>query len=165
MRDFCLFTLGINTAYRAGELLSLTIGQVSHLRPGDHLAIRQSKTKKYRSTTLNGVAFEAIQAWLARHPERDNLSAPLFLSQRGDRAIGVPALSRLVKQWCADAGLIGNFGSHTLRKTWGYHQRIRNAAPAPLLMTAYGHATQAQTLAYLGIQEDEINQLYLSMEL
>ncbi|MEP5154111.1 MAG: hypothetical protein ABJQ89_13950, partial [Planktotalea sp.] len=30
-RDLCLFTFGINTAYRAGEILSLTVGQVAHL--------------------------------------------------------------------------------------------------------------------------------------
>ena len=30
----------------------------------------------------------------------------------------------------------------------------------PLLMEAFGHATQRQTLAYLGIQSDEIAQIY-----
>ena len=34
-RDLCLFTMGINTAYRANELLSLTVGQVDHLVAGD----------------------------------------------------------------------------------------------------------------------------------
>ena len=36
-RDYCLFTLGINTAFRANELLSLTIDQVAHLKTGDTL--------------------------------------------------------------------------------------------------------------------------------
>jgi len=42
-RDLCLFTLGINTAYRANEFLSLRIGQVDYLMPGDRLELRQSK--------------------------------------------------------------------------------------------------------------------------
>ena len=165
LRDFCLFTLGINTAYRAGELLSLTIGQVTHLRAGDILEIKQSKTGRHRATTLNRVSVDAIQCWLARHPAAGQEQAPLFLSQRSERALGVAAVNRLVKKWCAEANLSGNFGSHTLRKTWGYHQRVRNNAAIPLLMTAYGHATQAQTLAYLDIQDSEISDLYIGLEL
>ena len=54
-RDLCLFTFGINTAYRAGEILSLTIGQVAHLKAGDRLEVKQSKSGKYRAVTLNKV--------------------------------------------------------------------------------------------------------------
>ena len=56
--------------------------------------------------------------------------------------------------------LKGNYGSHTLRKTWGYWQRTERGTAIPLLMEAFGHATQRQTLAYLGIQSDEIAQIY-----
>ena len=54
---------------------------------------------------------------------------------------------------------------HTLRKTWGYQQRIRHNAPVALLMRAYGHSSEAQTLEYLCIQPDEIRNLYLNQEL
>ena len=64
-RDLCLFTLGINTAYRANELLSLKVGQVQALRAGDVLDLKQRKTHKYRPVTLNATAVTAIQAWLA----------------------------------------------------------------------------------------------------
>lgn len=165
LRDYCLFTLGINTAYRACELLSLSVGQVAHLQIGDLLQIKQSKNGKYRMTTLNGVAIKAIHEWLGCHPAADDPDASLFLSQRTNREIGVAAMNRLVKDWCAEAALEGNYGSHTLRKTWGYHQRKSNSAPIPLLMTAYGHSTQAQTLEYLGIQDTEVSDLYTGMEL
>ncbi len=165
LRDFCLFTLGINTAYRGCELLSLTVGQVAHLRRRDVLAVKQSKNRKYRSVTMNGVAVEVIKAWLADHPARDTPDAPLFLSQRSDTGIGVSALNHMVKRWCAEAGLKGNYGSHTLRKTWGYHQRKVAKTPIPLLMIAFGHSTQAQTLAYLCIQEAEVRDLFTGLEL
>ncbi|HEY9906615.1 MAG TPA: hypothetical protein V6D18_03265, partial [Thermosynechococcaceae cyanobacterium] len=64
-RDLCLFTLGINTAYRANELLSLKVGQVQNLRAGDVLDLKQRKTHKYRPVTLNPAAGTAIQSWLA----------------------------------------------------------------------------------------------------
>ena len=41
-----------------------------------------------------------------------------------------------MKQWCQDVGLRGNFGSHTLGKTWGYQRRMQGAA-IPLLMEAF----------------------------
>lgn len=164
-RNLCLFTLGINTAYRASELLSLTVGQVSHLKAGDILDIKQRKTNEYRMAVLNTVAVSSIQSWLSQHPRSYMGEAPLFLSQRGRRPLSVAAANRLVKSWCHETGLSGNFGSHTLRKTWGYHQRIHNNANVALLMRAFGHATEAQTLEYLCILPDEIRALYLGLEL
>ena len=59
-RDLCLFTLGINTAFRANELLSIRVGQVRDLTVGDVLDVRQSKTNAYRQVTLNRKAVETI---------------------------------------------------------------------------------------------------------
>jgi len=162
-RDLCLFSFGINTAYRAKEILSLKVGQIEHLQAGDRLELWQTKTKKYRPTTLNATVIETVQAWLAVHPDPRPDTA-LFVSQRSRRALTVSTLNNMVKQWCREVGLKGNYGSHTLRKTWGYHQRIQNNAPIPLLMEAFGHSTQAQTLEYLCIQDEEIADLY-AMEL
>ena len=160
-RNLCLFTLGINTAYRANELLSLTVGQVEHLRTGDVLEIKQSKNNQYRQTVVNAAAEQALRYWLDYHPQRFTVDAPLFLSQRRKRALTVAAVNRLVKLWCQAVMLAGNYGSHSLRKTWGYHQRIHNEASVALLMRAFGHTSEAQTLAYLGILPDEIRRLYL----
>ena len=85
-RDLCLFTLGINTAYRANELLSIRIGQVRYLQPGDQLNLKQRKTKKFRPVKLNQSAYQAIQGllqWLDRDESTVNEDAPLFMGQRG----------------------------------------------------------------------------------
>ncbi|MEZ5922018.1 MAG: tyrosine-type recombinase/integrase [Parvularculaceae bacterium] len=167
-RDLCLFVLGVNTAYRANELLSLTCGQVAHLQPGDVIDLKQRKTKKHRSATLNHAAAKSIRQWLAYHPG-PSPDAPLFISRSG-KALSVPTLSNMAKAWCADAGLLGNYGSHTLRKTWGYHQLRRNKETKPqmvlpILMHAYGHTSQEQTLDYLCIQSDEVASLFMQVEL
>ena len=44
-RDLCLFTFGINMAFRASELLSLTVEQVKAFRSGDLLGLKESKTR------------------------------------------------------------------------------------------------------------------------
>jgi len=154
--DLCLFTLGINTAYRANELLSLKVGQVKNLQAGEVLDLKQHKTHKYRPVTLNATAAAAIQAWLASGELKPE--DYLFTGQRG--CLTVETMSTWVKTWCHDVGLKGNYGSHTLRKTWGYWQRLERGTAIPLLMEAFGHATQQQTLAYLGIQSNEIAAIY-----
>lgn len=173
-RDFCLFVLGINTAFRASEVLSIRVGQVRHLQPGDRLEVKQKKTKKYRSVTVNSAAHQAIQVQIAekermalkrKNPKILDDDAFLFTGQRGAAAIQVSTLNNMTKDWCRQARLKGNYGSHTLRKTWGFMQRKKQDTPVPLLMQALGHATQRQTMEYLCIQEKEIENVYTAMEL
>ncbi len=96
-RNLCLFTMGINTAYRAGELLSLTVGQVSDLRTSDRLEIKQDKNQKYRAITLNKTTVDAVQNWLAAHPLHNTPTAPLFMSQRGRQPLTVATVNHFVK--------------------------------------------------------------------
>lgn len=73
---------------------------------------------------------------------------------RGSKPLKVSTLNNLVKDWSIRVNLKGNYGNHTLRKTWGLLQRTKQNTPLPL-MQALGHATQRQTMAYLCIQEKE----------
>jgi integrase len=159
-RDFALFVIGINTAFRASELLALTVGQVRHLTSGDTLTIREQKTRKKRDVTINKAAYDAIQKLLATMPVAEDV-APLFQSRKGGKAITVSTLNNMVKGWCSWCNLPGNYGSHTLRKTMGYHHRITFGTDLPTLVKVFGHATQAQTLHYLCIQEDAVKDAFM----
>jgi hypothetical protein len=46
-----------------------------------------------------------------------------------------------------------------MRKTWGFWQ-YKRGKPIPLLMEAFGHTSQKQTLDYLCIQAEEVAELY-----
>ena len=155
-RDLCLFVLGVNTNLRASDLLKITAGQVRDLQPGDEIAINETKTKKPRRITLNKPVVASIQGLLASRDYQDK--DHLFISQRG--TLTVPSVHRLVKTWCRSIGLKGNHGSHTLRKTFGYQQRVKFGTGLPELMVTFNHSTQRQTLEYLCIQPDEIRSIY-----
>lgn len=155
-RDLCLFTLGINTNLRASDLLQITAGQVRHLNPGDDLTLKERKTGKHRRITLNKAVVSSIKELLSSRPYHDD--DPLFLGQRGP--LTVPSVNRLVKQWCKAINLKGNYGSHTLRKTFGYHQRVTFGMGIPELMTVFNHSSQRETLEYLCVQPDEVKSLY-----
>ena len=71
-RNFALFVVGINTAYRASELLIDSTRPGTSSQPGDRLEVKQKKTKKYRAVTLNNGSVVAIQA-LLEHLDRKAL--------------------------------------------------------------------------------------------
>jgi integrase len=154
-----LFILGINTNLRASDLLAIRIDQVRGLKPMDEIDLREKKTGNIRRVSLNKACVEACKALLAVNPGRDD--EPLLRGQRGP--LTVPTVNRLVKGWCRAINLKGNYGAHTLRKTWGYHQRVTFGIGLPELMTVYGHATQRQTLTYLCVQPDEVKNVYANI--
>jgi integrase len=119
-RDLALFTIGINTNLRASDLLQIRAGMVRNLKPMDEIELKERKTGKLRRISLNKSCTDAIQALLESRQYKDD--EPLFSGQRGPLA--VPTANPLVKSWCRTVNLQGNYGSHTLRKTFGYHQRV-----------------------------------------
>jgi integrase len=151
-----LFVIGINTALRASDLLRITVEAVKDLQAGDSFEIKEKKTGKVRRVTCNKACAEAIKRLLITRGSPE--SGPLFVGQRGP--LTVPSVTRLVKSWCAMINLKSNYGSHSLRKTWGYHQRVTFNTDIPTLMSCFGHSSQKQTLEYLCIQPEEIKSVY-----
>lgn len=79
-RDLCLFTLGINTNLRASDLLRIMAGDVRHLQPGDVLQLKEKKTGKTKTITLNKSVVEAIQRLLS---SLEYLDTDFFLRDSG----------------------------------------------------------------------------------
>lgn len=159
-RDLCIFTLGINTNLRASDLVRITVGQVRYLKPGEHFCINERKTGKDRKVTINNTVYQAIQGLLKTLTESEDTS-PLFQSRKGHTPLCIPYLSNLVKSWCREVNMKGNYGSHSLRKSWGYLHRTVFNTSVPVLMEMFNHSTQKQTLAYLGIQQEDIQSAYM----
>jgi integrase len=91
-----LFTIGINTNLRAGDLLQIKAGQVQNIKPMDEIELREQKTGKNRRISLNKACVEVIIKLLASRPYQDE--EPLFIGQRG--RLTVPSVHRLIKTWC-----------------------------------------------------------------
>ena len=82
-------------------------------------------------------------------------------------SLGINLLLKLLKDAAKACGVKQNVGTHTCRKTWGWHQYKYNSDKANLdismLQRAFGHSSPEVTLRYLGITDEEDKALYRNM--
>lgn len=171
------FTLGINLGLRANELLDLKMNQVfspdgsvrlieDEEDTSDGIDIYQSKTKKHRTVFLNAACKDALEWAFPIKGAYLHSEGYLFPSREGG-AIQVGTFRKVLKEAAAACGLKQNIGTHTCRKTWGWHQYKDNSEKANLditmLQRAFGHSSPEVTLRYLGITDEEDKALYKNM--
>ena len=157
LRDYALFTVGINTGLRIGDVLALRLGDVLDERGevSTALRLREQKTNRQTTITLNESAVQALREYLATRDVTD-FDAPLFPGRKRDKPLHRVSVHRLVNQWAHDVGLNGgSYGCHSLRKTWGYQAR-KQGIPIELIQAKLGHRSPAVTRRYIGISQDEI---------
>ena len=151
-RNFALLVVGINTALRASDLLTLKVADVL----ADVICLREQKTGKKREFYLNGAVKKAVAPLIIGRSGDDWL----FPSKTTGQPICVPAFSAMVKHWCFRAGLKGMYASHSLRKTWA-RRKADEGEPIYLISHALGHSSEAITRRYLGLQLEDFKSLYM----
>jgi len=144
-----IFTLGCNLGLRAGDLLNLT---VSDVYGKSHLEIFEKKTGKARRIFING----RVRGALDKHISQFLYITPqarLFGGQKG-YVLTVKSLHRIIRAGCKAIGLTGNYGSHTMRKTFAYfaHEYTHDVRAVRRLLM---HSSLAVTHAYVEPGEDE----------
>ncbi len=158
-RDHLLFTMGINNGLRTGDLLKLKVKDVIHLKPGESIQIIENKTKKRNILMINKIVHKSLQNYLQKtKPDED---AFLFNGRKGSAPITIPSINRLIKSWTSDINLPGKYGAHSLRKTFGYIQRMEYGTSYEVLCKRYQHSSPAITVRYLGIQDKEVDEILL----
>ena len=170
LRNFAIFVVGVNVLLRAGDLLSLKWSDIldEELDIRNRTYITEEKTKKRREVRFNEDARSALQ--LYRHSlVKINPKGYVFKSRKGSGPITVKTLHRIITETCEELGVKGNFGTHTLRKTGAYFIYINNVADNPTII-AYlqkilNHSSQATTLRYIGIESEEIDDIFDNLRL
>ena len=152
IRNYALFVVGINCAFRASDLLTLKVGDVR----SDVIRRREKKTGKVREFYLNGAVRAAVAPLIKGRADDDWL----FPSERTGRPLTVPVFSGMVAIWCFNAGLKGNYASHTLRKTWA-RDKVDAGEPVWKISEALGHSSEKITRRYLGLQIEDLKSLYM----
>ncbi|MSU01394.1 tyrosine-type recombinase/integrase [Tissierella pigra] len=164
LRDYTIFTVGINVGLRAGDLLAL---RWSDVLEGNRIKktayIIEEKTKKGKDIEFNKSSREALQAFKDTFDSVD-LDDYIFTSRKGNEHLQVRSLHRIINDVVKELKIKGNYGTHSLRKTFGYH-RYNNGIQLETLQKIFNHSTQSMTLKYIGITKEVIQDAYNSVNL
>ena len=158
-RDLLLFTLGINNGLRISDLLNLKIGDVRNLEPGETLQITENKTGKQNVLMINKETKKVLDVFLGQAGPGDE--EYLFKSRKGENnPITKSYVNQKMKEWTS--GMKGNYGTHTMRKTFGFIQRKEFGVGFEILCKRFGHSNPSVTMRYLGIEDKEVNGILLN---
>ncbi len=161
-RDLLLFLMGINNGIRAGDLLKIKVGDVRRLKSGQIHQIVESKTGKRNIVVVNKPVEKALDNYLSTGKEKADDDF-LFQSRKGyNAALSVQSVQALIKQWTCAINLKGNYGTHTLRKTWGYQQRVQFGVAFDVIAKRYNHTDPRTTMLYLGIEDKEVHSVLMN---
>ncbi len=170
-RDLLLFTLGINTGLRISDILALKWGSFLNggklLKVESKLNLVEIKTKKVKTFMLNKSVMEALKLYYNSLGNVDP-NDPVFSSRKSDK--GSPrALSRvgawmLLNRYAHMVGLNDGIGTHTLRKTFGYHL-YKRGVNLEYIQKMLNHSSPAVTLRYIGITQEQLNDIYVELNL
>lgn len=152
-RDLLLFVMGTNTGLRISDILALNVKDV---RNKDYIDIIEKKTGKHKKFPIN----DKLKLLVNNFTINKNLNDPLFKTIYHNRMERTYAY-RIMNKACKKIGMNEKIGTHTLRKTFGYHHyhKFRDIA---LLQKIFNHYSPNVTLRYIGIDQEEIDNSYLN---
>lgn len=166
MRDYLLFTMGINVGLRISDLLSLRLSDIlnTNSKVKDKITIIEGKTNKVRTLTINKSASTAIKEYVSTLDNYD-MDWFLFKSRKGsNRSISRVQAWQVLSDSAKLAGIKEPIGTHTLRKTFGYWS-YKQGIDITLLQKVFGHSSPAITLRYIGITQEDIRDVYNNLNL
>lgn len=157
-RDWLLFTLGINSGLRISDLLKLNIEDVNGK---DRISLREQKTGKAKDFPLSEVCKKAIAEYLK---ETGFVAGALFPSRKGGQPISRVQAYRILSDAAGHVGITDAVGTHTLRKTFGYHA-YQSGVDITRIQKLLNHSAPCITLSYIGITKEELDAVYISLNL
>lgn len=166
-RDFLLAKFQLNTGLRISDVVSVKVYDLMvNNRFKEYFILNEIKTGKIKYIKINNELRKAIKEYVVNN--NLNSSDFLFKSKKFDkygqsRHITVTQAYRILKAAANTVG-IDNFGTHSLRKTWGYFTYKASSHNIGLLMSMFNHSAPSITLRYIGIDQDEKDKLYCSVQ-
>lgn len=156
-RNYIMFILGINSGLRISDILSLRIRDV---KGKDYISIREKKTGKQKIFPMTPI----LKRELKKYCIDKDLDEFIIKSRKGyNEAIRRERAYVILREAGEDVGLY-NLGTHTLRKTFGYHYYMQYNDIAEL-QKIFNHSDPSVTLRYIGVEQSKINKRYKSFKI
>jgi integrase len=158
-----IFKFGINTGLRISDIIPLKVKDILNEKWQfrEYLILNEKKTAKEKKIKLNDTLRKCLICYIkTQHLALDDY---LFQSQKGGY-LGRIQIYRVLREAASVVG-IENFGTHSLRKTWGYWTYKISKYNIGLIMDTFNHSAPGITLRYIGINQDQKDELYSIVQL
>lgn len=154
-----LFKFGLNTGLRISDILPLTTKDIFNEKGDfrDYLILKEKKTGKEKKIKVNGALRDELLSFVAKDQRKKEKY--LFINQRTGEHIQRIQAYKVLKQAAGICG-IENFGTHSMRKTWGYWTYKASKYNIGLIMDTFNHSSPNVTLRYIGVNQDQKDELY-----
>ena len=150
-RNLILFIIGTNCGLRISDILNLNVNNVYNKT---YIQITEEKTGKFKKIPINS----KLKPLLDDYTKDRSGNEPLFPSYRNKRLDRISAYY-IIKNACKKANLEEKIGTHSMRKSFGYHH-YRKFKDIAILQKIFNHSSPQITLRYIGIEQDEIDYSY-----
>lgn len=157
--------IGVNIALRNSDLRRIRFEEIINNR---YIEVKEKKTKKIRRILFNktaqnslnelrvyykSIGYSSDKGYVFKSLSRSNKKKKLELTYTN---------SSVSKEFIKIRDMLNipyPIGSHSLRKTWGYmaYKRTKNIA---IIIKILNHSSVEQTLKYIGLEQETINNLY-----
>ena len=167
-RNSLLVVCGLNTALRISDILKLRWKDVYNenlLSFKSHIDVKEQKTGKKTTVFINKNLKEAFASFLKDIIAKkgklcDVMEQFIFLGQKStDKPISRIQAFRIISEAAKKCLLSHKVSCHSLRKTFGYHAWKKGVSPA-LLTSIYNHSSYKITTRYLGIDQDDRDEVF-----
>ena len=158
LRNYLLFVLGINSGLRISDLLRLKVNDV---KDKDRIILREKKTGKLKDFPLAETCKKSIKEYLNTLDKEDDW---LFQSHKRKSPITRIQAYRIINSAARAIGMREAIGTHTLRKTFGYWA-YKKGVDVVKIQKLLNHSAPSITLAYIGITKDELDNIYIHLNL
>ena len=119
---------------------------LKYAKIGEYITIKESKTSKENVLMVNKAVHGALRNYVEKVKPQDEDF--LFASRKGEGPLTIGGVNRLIKQWARAIHLKGNYGAHSLRKTFGFIQRTKYAVGFEVLAKRFNHSSPTITMRY-----------------
>lgn len=155
-RNWLMFKLGLNMALRISDFLHLKISDMYNedMQPMAWITVREQKTGKLNKVGLSQSAQDALRQYADMSDTKYSHNY-LFKSRQGEGSITRVQAYRILTAAAGAVGITEDIGTHTLRKTWGYHAYTRFNMRLDDIMLKLNHYSISATKHYIGLTDDE----------
>jgi integrase len=190
-RDYIMFRLGIYSGYRISDIVKL---RVIDLRNKEYFQVEENKTGKTRKIKIHPEFKLELDAYLLNKKDNEyifsskkytnmvkfktrvinedtnNMNTKYIdiANDAPNSPIGRCQAYRILNNAARQIGITEEIGTHTMRKTFGYHLYMNSAdkngyKDIIMVQKLLGHSSPEVTLRYIGIMQEDEDELICSL--